>query len=156
MFNAIVIDKDTAGYRADVTQLEEARLPEGDVGVRVAYSTLNYKDGLAMTGKSPVVRQFPMVPGIDLAGTVESSSHPRFRVGDQVLLNGWGVGESHWGGLAQKARVQQPSLRARPWPSAPPVIPRCCAWLPWSVTACVRGRAKCWSLVPAAGSAVLP
>ncbi|QIH08787.1 MULTISPECIES: MDR family oxidoreductase [unclassified Pseudomonas] len=106
MFNAIVIDKDTAGYRADLTQLEEARLPVGDVSVRVAYSTLNYKDGLAITGKSPVVRQFPMVPGIDLAGTVESSAHPRFRPGEQVLLNGWGVGESHWGGLAQKARVQ--------------------------------------------------
>lgn len=106
MFNAIVIDKDTAGYRADMTRLEEARLPAGEVSVQVAYSTLNYKDGLAITGKSPVVRQFPMVPGIDLAGTVESSSHPRFRAGDQVLLNGWGVGESHWGGLAQKARVQ--------------------------------------------------
>ena len=106
MFNAIVIDKDTAGYRADMTRLEEARLPAGEVSVQVAYSTLNYKDGLAITGKSPVVRQFPMVPGIDLAGTVESSSHPRLRAGDQVLLNGWGVGESHWGGLAQKARVQ--------------------------------------------------
>ncbi|MBC2657858.1 oxidoreductase [Pseudomonas sp. MSSRFD41] len=106
MFNAIVIDKDTAGYRADMTRLEEARLPAGEVSVQVAYSTLNYKDGLAITGKSPVVRQFPMVPGIDLAGTVESSSHSRFRAGDQVLLNGWGVGESHWGGLAQKARVQ--------------------------------------------------
>ncbi|MDT4833096.1 Acrylyl-CoA reductase AcuI [compost metagenome] len=73
--------------------------------MRVDYSTLNYKDGLAITGKSPVVRQFPMVPGIDLAGTVETSSHPDYKVGDAVLLNGWGVGETHWGGLAQKARL---------------------------------------------------
>jgi acrylyl-CoA reductase (NADPH) len=105
MFDAILIEKDEAGYRARTTQLEEAQLPEGNVTVRVAYSTLNYKDGLAITGKSPVVRQFPMVPGIDLAGTVESSSHPDYKAGDAVLLNGWGVGETHWGGLAQKARV---------------------------------------------------
>ncbi|MDH4583340.1 oxidoreductase [Pseudomonas sp. BN415] len=106
MFNAILIEKDEAGYRACNAQLDEAQLPEGDVTVRVAYSTLNYKDGLAITGKSPVVRQFPMVPGIDLAGTVESSSHPDYQVGDSVLLNGWGVGETHWGGLAQKARLK--------------------------------------------------
>ncbi|WP_342246797.1 acrylyl-CoA reductase (NADPH) [Pseudomonas sp. OTU5201] len=106
MFNAILIEKDDAGYRARNTQLDDAQLPEGDVTVRVAYSTLNYKDGLAITGKSPVVRQFPMVPGIDLAGTVESSSHPDYQVGDAVLLNGWGVGETHWGGLAQKARLK--------------------------------------------------
>ncbi|WP_137821862.1 MDR family oxidoreductase [Pseudomonas sp. D(2018)] len=106
MFNAILIEKDEAGYRARNTQLDEAQLPEGDVTVRVAYSTLNYKDGLAITGKSPVVRQFPMVPGIDLAGTVEASSNPDYKVGDAVLLNGWGVGETHWGGLAQKARLK--------------------------------------------------
>ncbi|GLZ86364.1 alcohol dehydrogenase [Metapseudomonas resinovorans] len=105
MFNAVLIEKDEAGYRARNTQIDEAQLPEGDVTVRVAYSTLNYKDGLAITGKSPVVRQFPMVPGIDLAGTVESSSHPDYKAGDAVLLNGWGVGETHWGGLAQKARL---------------------------------------------------
>ncbi|WP_271407577.1 acrylyl-CoA reductase (NADPH) [Pseudomonas sp. Q1-7] len=105
MFDAILIEKDEDGYRARNTRLDEARLPEGDVTVRVAYSTLNYKDGLAITGKSPVVRQFPMVPGIDLAGTVEASSHPDYQVGDAVLLNGWGVGETHWGGLAQKARL---------------------------------------------------
>jgi acrylyl-CoA reductase (NADPH) len=104
MFNGILIDKDDSGYRASLQQIDEAQLPEGDVTVRVAYSTLNFKDGLAITGSSPVVRQFPMVPGIDLAGTVEVSSHPDYKVGDQVLLNGWGVGESHWGGLAQKAR----------------------------------------------------
>lgn len=105
MFNAIVIEKDDAGNRAGLTPLEEAQLPPGDVLVRVDYSTLNYKDGLAITGQGPVVRQFPMVPGIDLAGTVEHSRHAGFRVGDRVLLNGWGVGEKHWGGLAQKARV---------------------------------------------------
>ncbi|QRK81646.1 oxidoreductase [Pseudomonas granadensis] len=105
MFNAIVIDKDDSGYRANLQQLDEARLPEGDVTVAVAYSTLNFKDGLAITGSSPVVRKFPMVPGIDLAGTVEHSTHPDYRIGDQVLLNGWGVGENHWGGLAQKARL---------------------------------------------------
>jgi acrylyl-CoA reductase (NADPH) len=105
MFDAILIEKDEAGYRARNAQLDEVQLPEGNVTVRVAYSTLNYKDGLAITGKSPVVRQFPMVPGIDLAGTVEASSHPDYKVGDAVLLNGWGVGETHWGGLAQKARL---------------------------------------------------
>lgn len=105
MFNAIVINKDDSGYRANVQPLNDDQLPEGDVTVRVAYSTLNFKDGLAITGSSPVVRKFPMVPGIDLAGTVETSTHPDYKVGDQVVLNGWGVGENHWGGLAQKARL---------------------------------------------------
>ncbi|WEN43337.1 Acrylyl-CoA reductase AcuI [Thauera sp. GDN1] len=106
MFKAVLIEKDEAGYRAGVTELDDAALPEGDVTVRVAYSTLNYKDGLAITGKGPVVRKFPMVPGIDLAGTVEASSHPGIAVGDAVVLNGWGVGEGHWGGLAQRARLK--------------------------------------------------
>jgi acrylyl-CoA reductase (NADPH) len=105
MFKAVLIEKDDGGYRAILTDIDDARLPEGDVTVRVAYSTLNYKDGLAITGKSPVVRKFPMVPGIDLAGTVESSSHPQYRPGDAVVLNGWGVGETHRGGLAQRARL---------------------------------------------------
>lgn len=105
MFNGILIEKDESGYRANLTQISEDQLPEGNVTVRVAYSTLNFKDGLAITGSSPVVRKFPMVPGIDLAGTVEVSSHPDYKAGDQVLLNGWGVGEGHWGGLAQKARL---------------------------------------------------
>ncbi len=105
MFKAILIEKDDAGYRATLTDVDDARLPDGDVTVRVAYSTLNYKDALAITGKGPVVRKFPMVPGIDLAGTVEHSSHPECRAGDIVVLNGWGVGEGHWGGLAQKARL---------------------------------------------------
>ncbi|HAF54499.1 MAG TPA: alcohol dehydrogenase [Thauera sp.] len=106
MFKAVLVEKDEAGYRAGVTELDEAALPEGDVTVRVAYSTLNYKDGLAITGKGPVVRKFPMVPGIDLAGRVEASSHADISVGDAVVLNGWGVGEGHWGGLAQLARLK--------------------------------------------------
>jgi acrylyl-CoA reductase (NADPH) len=106
MFNAILIERDERPYRATLTQLEEGRLPAGEVTVRVDYSTLNYKDALAITGKAPVVRQFPMVPGVDFAGTVDASEHPSYRAGDRVLLNGWGVGETHWGGLAQRARVK--------------------------------------------------
>jgi acrylyl-CoA reductase (NADPH) len=106
MFKAILIEKDDAGYRAGLTEMDDARLPEGDVTVRVAYSSLNYKDGLAITGKGPVVRSFPMVPGIDLVGTVEESSHAGYKTGDTVVLNGWGVGEVHWGGLAQRARLK--------------------------------------------------
>jgi acrylyl-CoA reductase (NADPH) len=102
---AILINKGDSGYRAELADLDEGRLPEGDVTVRVDYSTLNYKDSLAITGASPVVRSFPMVPGIDLAGSVEESSHADYSVGDKVVLNGWGVGEVHWGGLAQKARL---------------------------------------------------
>ena len=105
MFNGILIEKDEQGYRANLQRISDEQLPPGDVTVRVAYSTLNFKDGLAITGSSPVVRSFPMVPGIDLAGTVEASAHPDYQVGDEVLLNGWGVGEGHWGGLAQKARL---------------------------------------------------
>lgn len=106
MFKGILIEKDDAGYRAAVKDLDEAQLPEGDVTVRVERSSLNYKDGLAITGKGPVVRKFPMVPGIDLAGIVEASDNPDYKVGDRVVLNGWGVGETHWGGLAQKARLK--------------------------------------------------
>lgn len=106
MFKAIVIEKDESGYRAGLTEVDEGRLPEGDVTVAVSHSSLNYKDGLAITGKGPVVRSFPMVPGIDLAGTVTQSAHPDYRPGDSVVLNGWGVGETHWGGLAQQARVK--------------------------------------------------
>ncbi|MBK3468461.1 MULTISPECIES: acrylyl-CoA reductase (NADPH) [Pseudomonas] len=105
MFKAILIDRKDTNYQARMAELDESQLPAADVTVRVAYSTLNFKDALAITGQSPVVRQFPMIPGIDLAGTVESSAHPAYKPGDRVLLNGWGVGESHWGGLAQKARI---------------------------------------------------
>lgn len=105
MFKAIVIRKEDDHQQVAIESIHEQDLPEGDVTVAVDYSTLNYKDGLAITGKGPVVRSFPMVPGIDLAGTVTSSSHGEFAVGDQVVLNGWGVGETHWGGLAEKARL---------------------------------------------------
>jgi acrylyl-CoA reductase (NADPH) len=107
MFKSIVIEKDDAdGYRASLQNLDDARLPDGDVTVQILYSTLNYKDALAITGKGPIVRTFPMVPGVDFAGIVEQSGDPRYQIGDKVILNGWGVGESHWGGLSQKARVK--------------------------------------------------
>lgn len=105
MFNAIVIDTPNGDYSCQLSRLDDPQLPEGDVTVKVLYSTLNYKDALAITGKSPIARRLPLVPGIDLAGVVEHSTHPRYQPGDRVLLNGWGVGESHWGGLAQRARL---------------------------------------------------
>jgi acrylyl-CoA reductase (NADPH) len=105
MFKGIMLTKDDDGFHASLADIDEANLPEGDVTIKVSHSTLNYKDGLAITNKGPVVRSFPMVPGIDLVGTVEISSHPGFQAGDSVILNGWGVGEKHWGGLAQKARL---------------------------------------------------
>ncbi|KDE40922.1 Alcohol dehydrogenase [Nitrincola lacisaponensis] len=115
MFSAILIDKnDEQGYHARLTEIDEAQLPAGDVLVEVIYSTLNYKDGLAITGQGPVVRKFPMVPGVDLVGRVLQSSAGRFQVGDLVLLNGWGVGEQHWGGLAEKARLSSDWLIALP------------------------------------------
>ena len=115
MFKAILITKDdTSGYKAALQQVDETVLPEGDVTVRVEWSTLNYKDGLAITGKSPVVRRFPMIPGIDFAGTVTASSNAAWKVGDQVVLNGWGVGETHCGGLGEIARVKGEWLVALP------------------------------------------
>lgn len=106
MFQGLLIEKAQDGQRVSLQSLDESQLPPGDVTVRVSHSTLNYKDALAITGHGPVVRKFPMVPGIDLVGEVEASSHPDHKAGDWVVLNGWGVGESHWGGLAQKARLQ--------------------------------------------------
>jgi acrylyl-CoA reductase (NADPH) len=106
MFQGILINKDDTGYRAELQSIDESGLPDGDVMIQVAWSTLNYKDGLAITGRSPVVRRFPMVPGIDFAGTVTERRHPAWQPGDQVILNGWGVGETHWGGLAEQARVK--------------------------------------------------
>ncbi|MFP5307076.1 MAG: MDR family oxidoreductase [Gammaproteobacteria bacterium] len=105
MFKALLIDKNDSGQTVGIQTLDESKLPEAAVTVRVEYSTINYKDGLAITGKSPVVRKFPMVPGIDFAGVVEASTSEQWKPGDRVVLNGWGVGETHWGGLAQKARV---------------------------------------------------
>lgn len=106
MFKGILIDKIDDNYTVVLQDIDESVLPEGDVDIDVMYSTLNYKDGLAITGKSPVVRRFPMVPGIDLIGTVTKSSSEKFSIGDEVLLNGFGVGEVHCGGLAQKARLK--------------------------------------------------
>ena len=105
-FKAIVIEKSDGGTKAALADFDEANLMDGDVTVRVEYSTLNYKDGLAITGKAPVVRRFPMIAGIDFAGTVEASSHPAWKAGDGVILNGWGCGETHLGAYAEKARVK--------------------------------------------------
>ena len=106
-FRALVLSKTDDGVTADVRELEEEQLPEGDVLVRVAYSSLNYKDGLAVTGKGKVVRgDYPFVPGIDLVGTVETSESSDYAPGDRVIVTGWGIGEDHWGGYAQKARVR--------------------------------------------------
>ncbi|MDM0047146.1 MDR family oxidoreductase [Variovorax dokdonensis] len=113
-FQALVIDKDDAGYRAAVRSLADSDLPEGDVTVGVQYSTINYKDGLAITGKSPVVRKFPLVAGIDFSGVVQQSTHEKWKPGDRVILNGWGVGETHSGGLSQVARVKGDWLVALP------------------------------------------
>ncbi len=105
-FKAIVIEKAESGTKAALTDFDEANLMDGDVTVRVEYSTLNYKDGLAVTGKAPVVRRFPMIAGIDFAGTVEASSHPAWKPGDKVILDGWGCGETHLGAYGEKARVK--------------------------------------------------
>jgi len=105
MIKALLLDKGEA-FSASVQQLDAARLPAGDVTVDIAYSTLNYKDGLAICNKSPVVRQWPMVAGIDGAGTVADSTHPAWQAGDAFVHNGWGVGETHWGCLAQQARLK--------------------------------------------------
>lgn len=107
MFRALYLEQnEDKSVRHSIQSLDESALPEGDVRVAVDYSTINYKDGLAITGAAPVVRKYPMVPGIDLAGTVAESSNPEFKAGDAVVLNGWGVGEGHWGGLAQQARLK--------------------------------------------------
>ncbi|WP_436790224.1 acrylyl-CoA reductase (NADPH) [Yinghuangia sp. YIM S10712] len=105
MFAAILIDKVEKSQTVELTQADEAQLPDGDVTIDVEYSSLNYKDALAITGKSPIVRKYPMVPGIDLAGVVTDSAHADWKKGDRVVLNGWGVGETHWGGFAQRARL---------------------------------------------------
>ena len=105
-FKAIVIEKGEAGQSAALKDFDEKDLMEGDVTVRPEWSTINYKDGLAITGRAPVVRRFPMIAGLDFAGTVESSSHPDWKAGDKVIGNGWGMSETHLGAYAQKARVK--------------------------------------------------
>lgn len=113
-FKAIRIDKADKGTIAQLAQFDEAELMDGDVTVGVEWSTLNYKDGLALTGKAPVVRRFPMIAGIDFAGTVEASSHPQWKAGDKVVCTGWGLGETHLGAYAEKARVKGDWLVALP------------------------------------------
>jgi acrylyl-CoA reductase (NADPH) len=105
-FKAVVVEKTDAGQTVRLTDFDDRDLMGGDVTVAIEYSTLNYKDGLAVTGKSPVVRRFPMIAGVDFAGTVEQSSHPSWKPGDKVLVNGWGLGETHLGAYAEKARVK--------------------------------------------------
>ena len=116
-FNAIIVNKTEAAYTAELQGVDESALTatnEQDVLVRVDYSTINYKDGLAITGQSPIIRKFPMIPGIDFAGTIEESSHPLFKACDAVILNGWGVGETHPGGLAQYAKIKGDWLIKKP------------------------------------------
>jgi acrylyl-CoA reductase (NADPH) len=113
-FKAIVIDKTDAGQAVRLTDFDEKDFMDGEVTVRVEWSTVNYKDGLAVTGKAPVVRRFPMIAGVDFAGTVDSSTHPSWKAGDQVILNGWGLGETHLGAYAEKARVKGDWLVRRP------------------------------------------
>ena len=105
-FQAYQVGKNDEGQRCVLTQLDDSDLMEGDVTVRVEYTTLNYKDGLALTGRSPIIRKFPLTPGIDFAGTVSASDNPDYKPGDAVILNGWGVGEGHSGGFAERARVK--------------------------------------------------
>src|SRR6201991_2515584 len=105
-FRAVRIDKSESGQTAKLVDFDESEMMDGDVTGRVEWSTVNYKDGLAVSGKAPVVRRFPMIPGIDFVGMVESSTHPEWKPGDRVILNGWGVGETHLGAYAERARVK--------------------------------------------------
>lgn len=113
-FAALIIEGDREEQRASITRIDDSRLPQGNVTVSVEASSVNYKDGLLITGAVPLIQSFPMVPGIDLAGTVEQSSHPRWKVGDRVIANGWGLGERHWGGYAGKCRLDGDWLIACP------------------------------------------
>lgn len=162
-FRAIRVTKDEQGHRADTVTLEEHDLHEGDVTVAVDYSTVNYKDGLALAHGKGIVRTYPLVPGIDFAGTVESSTHASFAPGDKVVLNGYGVGEGHDGGFAQKARVSGDWLvplprspRGRPQRSAPPGTRPCSACSPWRTRASPPTVATCSSPGPRAVSARSP
>lgn len=116
MFRGWFISKNNGDYNVEFAKLEEDQFPEGDVTIRVLNSAMNYKDALALTGKAPVVRRFPIVPGIDLAGIIEASEDPEFQPGEKVILDGWEIGEVHWGGLAEKARVRSEWLIRLPEP----------------------------------------
>ncbi|MCS6802161.1 MAG: MDR family oxidoreductase [Chloroflexota bacterium] len=113
-FRALVVDQADGNYRAEFRKLSLDALPEGDVLIRVVYSSLNYKDGLAITNRGPILRAFPFVPGIDVAGVVVASDSPRFQPGDEVIATGWGIGERHWGGFAQYARLKSDWLMRLP------------------------------------------
>ncbi len=116
-FNAIIVNKTDTSYTAELKSVDDSALVstgDKDVLVKVDYSTINFKDGLALTGRSPIIRKFPLIPGIDFAGTVEHSDHPDYKAGDSVILNGWGVGEGHPGGLAQYAKVKGDWLVKKP------------------------------------------
>ena len=137
-FKALVIEKNDDAQSIALKSLSDSDLMDGDVTIRVSHSTVNYKDGLAITGRAPVVRRFPMIPGIDLAGVVKSSGHPEYKPGDSVVLNGWGLSETHFGGYSERARVKGDWLvplpqglpPTRQWPSAPQVTRQCSAsWL---------------------------
>ena len=136
MFKALVIENDEQGYRSPAERsAQKYQLPDQDVTLEVSYSSLNYKDALAICNKGPIVRPFPMVPGIDFVGRVTASRHAEWKEDDVALLTGWGVGEKQWGGLAQKASVRgdwlvnRPphSARYKPWRSVPRDLPQCCA-----------------------------
>lgn len=135
-FRAILIEKPDDRQTVRLADVDEADLPEGDVTIDVAYSTLNYKDALALTGSAPIVRQYPMVPGVDFAGKVAHSDSPDFKPDDQVILNGWGVGEKHWGGLAQKAQVRGDWLIKMP-EGMTPVRAMACGTAGYTAALCV-------------------
>ena len=164
-----MIEKADSGQKVALTDFDEKDLMDGDVTVRVEWSTVNYKDGLAITGKAPVVRRFPMIPGIDFAGTVEASSHPDWKPGDKVIFNGWGLGETHLGAYAEKARVKgdwlvrlPPSMSARDAMAIGTagytamlcvmalerhgLTPRAAGrwWSPARPAASARSRSRCW------------
>ena len=115
-FKALLISKGGDAQQVEWTEMSEDDLMDGDVTIRVTHSTLNYKDGLAITGKAPIIRSYPMIPGIDLAGTVEKSASADYKEGDEVLVNGWGLGETHYGGYAERARVPASFLVPVPKP----------------------------------------
>ena len=148
-FRALLVTKDGDRQSVSVTELTDADLMEGDVTVAVEHSTVNYKDGLAITGKAPIIRKFPLIPGIDLAGRVLRSEDPRFQAGDRVVLNGYGLGEVHHGGYAERARVKGDWLIPLPenistmWRSAPPATPPCSACWPWKRQASRQIAAMC-------------
>ena len=153
MFNALVLDKgEDDKVTSSIKQLEDGDLPEGDVTIDVAYSTLNYKDGLVLEGLGGLVRNYPHVPGIDFSGTVAESKHSDFKTGDKVILTGWRVGEARWGGYSQRARVKatgwyiclRVSTKNRPWPLARQALPQCSPLWPSKHKVSPRTAARYW------------